>query len=75
MTILENDPWRMINIAQSAASNIHIHDPSAVIAMQLCNQKGVDPYAWAGNAMMNWQFEIYTALLQQAIVELELGEN
>jgi hypothetical protein len=75
MTILENDPWRMINIAESAARNAGIHGPSAIIAIHLCNQKGVDPYAWAGNALANWQSEIYIALLHQAIVELELGED
>lgn len=68
MTILEKGPWNVISAAQATASNVALDDPSAIIAIHLCNQKGVDPYGWAGNALTNWQFEIYTALLQRAIV-------
>jgi hypothetical protein len=75
MSILEQGPWNTISFAQSAAGNIHIHDPSATIAVYLCNQKGVDPYGLNGYGLTNWQHEIHVALLQQAIVELELGED
>jgi hypothetical protein len=75
MSILENDPWRMINIAGFTARNATIHDPSAQIALHLCQIKNVNPYDLDGHGMANWQHEIYVALLQQAIVELELGED
>ena len=72
---MNEDPWRMIQIAKSIAANTHPTGPSFHIAVAICNAKGIDPFSCAPDQTPMWQNELYTALLQQAIVELEISDE
>lgn len=72
---MDEDPWRMIQIAKSVVANTRNTDPSFHIAVAICEAKGINPFTYAPDQTPRWQNEMYIALLQQAIVELEMGDE